>query len=57
MLTLSWGTDILFEKLKPETGEYEFEKHPLHCVSLLGWGFHAKPVFFISLVVIDMLMP
>ena len=32
MLTLTWGIDILFEKLTPEKGD-GFENHPLHYVS------------------------
>ena len=40
MLTLSWVTDILFEKLKPETG-VEFEKHPLQTIPL-GMGISWK---------------
>ena len=44
MLTLTWGIDILFEKLTSEKGD-EFEKYPLHYASL-GWGFYAKPVCF-----------
>ena len=47
-LTLTWGTDILFDKLRPETPD-EFEKHPFHYASFLGWGFHAKPVFFFDI--------
>ena len=27
----------------------EFEKHSLHHASFLGWGFHAKPVFFFNI--------
>ena len=48
MLTLTWSTDILFYELRTETGGNEFEKHPLHYVFLLGWGFHAKPVSFFN---------
>ena len=50
MLTLTWGTDILFDKLRQETTGDEFEKHPLHYASFLGWGFHAKPVFFFNIL-------
>ena len=46
MLTVTWGTDILFYELRAEAGGDEFEKYPLLDVSFLGWGFHAKPVFF-----------
>ena len=51
MLTMTWGTDILFYELRPETkgGVDEFEKHPLHYVSFFGWGFHAKPAFFLNI--------
>ena len=49
MLNLTWGTDILFYELRPETGRDEFEKHPLHYATFLGWGFHAKPVFFLNI--------
>ena len=48
MLTLTSSMDILFDKLRPKTGD-EFEKHPLHYASFLGWGFHAKPVFFFNI--------
>ena len=48
MLTLTWGTDILFHELRSETGGDVFEKHPLHYDSLLGCGFNAKLVFFFN---------
>ena len=54
MLALAWSTDILFYELRPETGGDEFEKHPLHYVSFLGWGFHAKPVFFFNIFSSDL---
>ena len=37
MLTLTWGSDMLFEMLRRETGN-KFEKHPLYYASL-GWVF------------------
>ena len=36
----------MFEKLTTE--ELQFKKHPLHTM-LLGWEFHAKPVFFFNI--------
>ena len=49
MLTLTLNTDILFYELRWETEGDEFDKHPLHYVSFLGLGFHAKPVFFFNI--------
>ena len=51
MLTLTCSTDVLFYELRPETGGGgdEFEKHPLHYVSLLGWEFYARPAFFFDI--------
>ena len=40
MLTLTWGIDILFEKLPPEI-RVEFEKQPLH-TTLLRVGISCK---------------
>ena len=48
MLTMTWGTDILFSELIPEAGGGEFEKHPLHYASFFVWWFYAKPVFFLN---------
>ena len=40
----------LFYEWRPEAGGVdEFEKHLLHYVSFLVWGFHAKPVFFLNI--------
>ena len=47
ILTLTRGTDILFEKLTPEEG-VEFEKLLFHTVHLRV-GFHLKPVFFFNI--------
>ena len=50
MLTLTWGTDILFDKLgNAKNRRDEFEKHSLHYASFLGWGFHAKLVFYFNI--------
>ena len=38
MLILTWGIDILLEKLTPETGD-EFEKQPLHKYASVGKDF------------------
>ena len=66
MLTLTCGTDILFDKLRPETGGgggggrgggNGFEKHPLHYASFLGWDFmQSLSSFLLSSVVIQRLM-
>ena len=40
MLTLTWGIDILFEKLTPETRGWILKKRPLHYDS--GEGFYVK---------------
>ena len=53
MLTLTWSTDILFEKLKPETG---INLKNTFCTMSLrdGWDFiHAKPVFFFNIFSVD----
>ena len=34
LLTLTWGIDILFEKLTPQKKGVEFEKHLLHTMSM-----------------------
>ena len=48
MLTLTWGTDILFDKLRPETGGMNLNTPFAPC--LLPWGgFHANPVFFLNI--------
>ena len=49
MLTLTWGTDILFDKFRSETGGLNLKKHPLHHAFFLGLGFHAKLVFFFNI--------
>ena len=49
ILTLTRGTHILFDKLRPEKRGDGFEKHFLHYASFLEWGFHAKPVFFFNI--------
>ena len=44
MLTLTWGIDILFEKLTPEKGD-GFENHPF----TMSLGVcHAKPFFIFN---------
>ena len=42
-LTLTKGTDLLFEKLRHKTGGTPF------ALSLLGWRFHAMPIFFFNI--------
>ena len=55
MLTLTWGIDILFEKLTPEKGD-GFENHPLHYVSRGGNFMQSLSSFLIRLVMISILM-
>ena len=49
VVTLTWDTGILFEKLKNMVDE--FEKHPFHYASSLGQGFKAKHVFFFDIFI------
>ena len=50
MLTLTRGTDILFDKFGNARNRGDgFEKHPLHYASFLGWRFHAKLVFYFNI--------
>ena len=44
MLTLNWGTGILFEKLTPQIGGWIWKT--LWTLQLRCWGFPEKPVFF-----------
>ena len=36
--------------VKTRNREDEFEKHILHYVSFLGWGFDVKPIFFFNII-------
>ena len=47
MFILTWGIDILFQKLVAEIGGWIW-KIPLHATPL-GWVFHAKPVFLFDI--------
>ena len=49
MLTLTWGVNILFEKLTPEVGVSIWKKTKLGTLCLWGCGFHAKPIFFLNI--------
>ena len=49
MLTLTWVTDMLLDKLRLEKRGNEFEKDPSLYASFLGWGFHVKPVSFFNI--------
>ena len=51
MLTLTWDTDILFGKLRPETGGMNLKITLCTMPPSLapGWGFHAKPFFFFNI--------
>ena len=57
MLTLTWGTDILFDKFRSETGGLNLKNTLCTMPSSLGWDFmQSLSSFLISLVVIRTLM-
>ena len=45
-LTLTWGIDILFDKLTRETRVWIWKTH--FAVYFRGWRFYTKPVFFFN---------
>ena len=47
MLTLTWATDISFEKLRPETSGEILKTPSLLC--FLGYELHRKPVMFFNI--------
>ena len=59
MLTLTYGTGILFYELRPETREGVDLKNILFTIPPFEWRLHAKPILFflIYLVVVHTLMP
>ena len=46
-MILTWGIDILFEKLTPETEEWVWKT--LFTLCLWEWKFHTKLVFILSI--------
>ena len=51
LFTLTCNIDILLEKLTPQIGGVEFERHLLYTMPL-GLGFHVNPVFFVNTLVV-----
>ena len=51
MLNLTWGIDVLFEKLTVETEVWIWEKNPFHNAS--GGGDFCKACLFLNIFSID----